>query len=40
MVGPSKKMSVSDKVLHELLQKNEYSEISESEYSSGSEINV
>jgi hypothetical protein len=29
-----------EKVLHELLQKNEYSDISESEYSSDSEINM
>jgi hypothetical protein len=33
MVGPSKKMCVSDEVLCELLQKNEYSDISDSEYS-------
>jgi hypothetical protein len=41
MAGPSKKMCASDKVsFYELLQKNEYSDISESEYSSDSEINV
>jgi hypothetical protein len=40
VAGPSKKMRVSDEVLYELLQENEYSDISESEYSSDSEINV
>jgi hypothetical protein len=40
MVGPSKKMGVSDEVLYELLQENEYSYISESEFSSDSKINV
>jgi hypothetical protein len=41
MAVPSKKMCVSDeKVLYEVLQKNEYSDISESEYSSDSKINV
>jgi hypothetical protein len=41
MAGPSKKMCVSDEeVFYELLQENEYSGISESEYSSDSEINV
>jgi hypothetical protein len=41
MAGPSKKMCVSDEeVLHELLQENEYSYISESESGSDSEINV
>jgi hypothetical protein len=39
LAGPSKKMSVSE-VLHKLLQENEYSNISESEYSSDSKINV
>jgi hypothetical protein len=41
MAGPSKKKHVSD-VFYELLQGNEYeySDISESEYSSDSEINV
>jgi hypothetical protein len=41
MAGPSKEMSVSDEdVLYELLQENQYSDISESIYSSDSEINV
>jgi hypothetical protein len=40
MAGPSKKMHVSDEVFYELLQENEYSGISESEYSSDSEVNV
>jgi hypothetical protein len=41
MAGPSKKMCMSDEeVLHVLLQENEYSDISESEYDSDSEINV
>jgi hypothetical protein len=41
MAGPIKKMLVSDEeVLCELLQENECSHISESEYSSDSEINV
>jgi hypothetical protein len=41
MAGPSKKMHVSDEeLLHELLHKNTYSDISESKYSSDSEINV
>jgi hypothetical protein len=41
MAGPNKKMRVSDdEVFCELLQENEYSDISESEYSSDSEINV
>jgi hypothetical protein len=40
MAGPSKKMYVIDEVLYELLQKNEYSDIFESECSCGSEINV
>jgi hypothetical protein len=40
MAGPSKKMRVSDEVFDELLQENEYNDISESEYSSDSEINV
>jgi hypothetical protein len=39
MAGPSRKMHVSDELLYELLQENEYSGIS-SEYSSDSEINV
>jgi type IV secretory pathway VirB4 component len=39
MTGPSK-MCVSDKVFYERLQENEYSDISESEYSSDGEINV
>jgi hypothetical protein len=35
MEGPSKKTRMSDEeVLYELLQENEYSDISESEYSS------
>jgi hypothetical protein len=35
MAGPSKEMRVSDEeVLHELLKENEYSDLSESEYSS------
>jgi hypothetical protein len=33
-------MHVRNDVLYELLQKNEYNDISESEYSSDSEINV
>jgi hypothetical protein len=33
-------MRVSDEVLCEMLQENEYSDISESEYSNDSEINV
>jgi hypothetical protein len=37
MAGPSKKIRVSDE---EVLQENEYSDISDSEYSSDSEINV
>jgi hypothetical protein len=41
MAGPNKKMCVSDEeVLYELLQENEYSDISERKYSSDSEINV
>jgi hypothetical protein len=41
MAGPSKKMRVSeDEVLYELLKQNEYNDISESEYSSNSEISV
>jgi hypothetical protein len=40
MADPSKKMRVSDEVLYEHLLENEYSDISESEYSSDSEINV
>jgi hypothetical protein len=41
MAGPSKKMHVSDKeVFYELLQENEYNDISEIEYSSDTEINV
>jgi hypothetical protein len=41
MAGPSKKMHMCDEVvLYELLQENAYSDISESEYSSDSEINV
>jgi hypothetical protein len=41
MAGSSKKMRVSENVLlHELLQKNNYSDISGSEYSSDSEINM
>jgi hypothetical protein len=41
MAGPSKNMYVSDEeVLHELLQGNQYTDISESEYVSDSEINV
>jgi hypothetical protein len=40
MVGPGMKMHVIDEVSCELLQKNEYSNISESEYSENSEINV
>jgi hypothetical protein len=40
MAGPSKKMRGSDKVLYELLQEDECSNVSESEYSRGSEINV
>jgi hypothetical protein len=41
MTGPSKKMRVSDEeVFYELLHENEYSGISESEYSSDTEINV
>jgi hypothetical protein len=40
MAGPSKKIRVSnEQVLYELLHMNEYSDISESEYSSDSEIN-
>jgi hypothetical protein len=40
MADPSKKMCVSHEVLYKLLQRNECSDISESEYSSDSEINV
>lgn len=41
MVGPSKKMSVSDeKVFYELLQENLNNDISESVCSSDSEINA
>jgi hypothetical protein len=41
MAGPSKKVRVSDEeVFCELLQENEYSDISENECSSDSEINV
>jgi hypothetical protein len=41
MAGPSKKMCVSDEeVLYELLQENDYSNTSDSEYSSDSEISV
>jgi hypothetical protein len=40
MAAPSKKTHVSDEVLYELLRKNEYSDISGSEYSSDSEINA
>jgi hypothetical protein len=40
MAGPSKKMRLSDEVFYELLQENECSDISESEYSSDNEINV
>jgi hypothetical protein len=40
MAGPSKKMRVSDEMLCELLQENEYNDISESECSSDSDINV
>ncbi|PNF30123.1 hypothetical protein B7P43_G03125 [Cryptotermes secundus] len=40
MVSPSKKMLVSDEVFYELLQGNEYSNISQGEYNSDSEINV
>jgi hypothetical protein len=40
MAIPSKKMRVSDAVLYELLQGNEYIDISESEYNSDSEINM
>jgi hypothetical protein len=32
MAGPSKKMCVSDEIIYELLKQNEYSDISESEY--------
>jgi hypothetical protein len=39
MARPSKKMGVSDEeVLYELLQDNEYSDISESKYSSDREM--
>jgi hypothetical protein len=40
MAGPGMKMHVSDEVSCELLQKNEYSNISESEYCENSDINV
>jgi hypothetical protein len=41
IAGPSKMMCVRDEeVLYELLQDNEYSDISEGKYSSDSEINV
>jgi hypothetical protein len=41
MTGPNQKMHVSDEeVFYELLRENEYSDTSESEYSSDSEINV
>jgi hypothetical protein len=41
MEGPRKKVHVSDEVvLNELLQEDEYSDVSESEYNSDSEINV
>lgn len=36
----SNKIHVSDEMLYELLQENEYSDILESEYSSDSKINV
>jgi hypothetical protein len=39
MAGPNKKMH-DEEVFSELLQENEYSDVSESEYSSDSEINV
>jgi hypothetical protein len=40
VAGPGKKMHVRDEVFYELFEENEYSDISESEYSSDSEINV
>jgi hypothetical protein len=40
MVGPSKEVHVSDEVLYELLQENEYSVISESKYTSDSKIDT
>jgi hypothetical protein len=41
MAGPSRKMRVSDEVvLYDMLQENEYSDISESICSSDSEVNV
>jgi hypothetical protein len=40
MAGPSKMMRVGDEVFYKLLQENEYSCISKSEYISASEINV
>jgi hypothetical protein len=40
MAGPSKKMRVSNEGLYELFQESEYSDISEHECSSDSEINV
>jgi hypothetical protein len=41
MAGPSKRMRISnEEVFYELLQENEYSDISENDYSCDSEINL
>jgi hypothetical protein len=40
MAGHRKKMRVSDEVLYELLQENEYGDISESEYCSDTQTNM
>jgi hypothetical protein len=40
MEDPRKKMRVSDELFYELFQENVYSDISESKYSSDSEINL
>jgi hypothetical protein len=40
MAGPNKKIRVSNEVFYELLQENEYGDISESGYSSDSETNM
>jgi hypothetical protein len=40
MAGPSKEMHANDEMLYELLQEDEYSDISDSKYSADSEINV
>jgi hypothetical protein len=40
MAGPSKMCVGDEEVFYQLLQKNDYSDISESKYSSDSKINV